>query len=691
MTPQSVLESKGKKELKGKKKLNRKLLAIAGGSSVAFILVVVFIIIRFSKESVKKANATHRKVEVEGVTEDAANNGRDVAEAPLRPNLLRKKPVGKGEPAEVGKEDVEGAGNTASAGERRPELPQENNILLARYENGKPVLINLAKNPNDPIMDPKRGVELAKNPALHVRVPNKPIEHVIDPNKPADPAANPKMPAEIGLDAASDADRTGAEPEDNSNKPDALAKFPLPNDHRPPIPENVENAIKNLVVSVDDPDAFSKNLTELKRIVEVPDVLFGMEAENYAETLAEEYLLKEFKSVVVSDVSHEEINRALEVYHKVIEKTKADAQLPRNASEIKDVEVCRLAWKCMKEGKLSAEDKHQLENLLLSPGRSLVIPQSSSVFLGRKMETSSLEEAAASVKTYFAGSAQLKEDFFSYALVSENLERSDLEEYYPGEQFAMRQMHAECIAKIPRELKDEVLFRSGAKESLLDYIGTFQDLELLQCVNRNEIPTKEVIIAAINSPMFPKSDSLFMANFTRQLRFYIQDIARKQLETNQQMNRDAVGNVLKFCRSFTEKYIYLAESTPVDTRITSLKEWKDFVKDPTSLKLAAKIGKAVSDLGLETSSVSGYAMGWAMIKGFETGGYTNSFISVFISLFMFKFDQNDHPYYIMKEALFDINSDSFKQALTNFKAKKHYSTQERELMERINIYLANLK
>ena len=184
---------------------------------------------------------------------------------------------------------------------------------------------------------------------------------------------------------------------------------------------------------------------------------------------------------------------------------------------------------------------------------------------------------------------------------------SDFKEAYAGQQFTLRRDHAESISKIPKELKDEVLFRTGAKESLLKLIHTFHELELVQCVNRNEIPTKEVIIAAIYSPMFPKSDSLFMANFARQLTFYIQDVVRKP-EANQQMNRDAAGKIMLFCRSFTEKYVNLAQYTPVDERITSLQEWKDFVKDPCSLNLAAKVGKAVSDLGLEIFPI--IAMQW---------------------------------------------------------------------------------
>ena len=566
-----MLETKERMELKGKKKVNRKALAIVVGNSVVFILLFVFTIVRFSKEPGKTVKNTQREG---GVNADSATN----------------------------------------------------------------------------------------------------------------------KPAENGPDAAGDVGNTGAEYEDNPNMDESLSAFPFLSYYCLPHPENVQNAIKNMVSSADDPDAFAQYLSELKRIVEVPpDVLFGLEAENYAEEMAQAFVFKKFRSVVVSNVSREEINRALEVYHKVVGKTKAVAELPKSASEIKDVQACQIAWKCINEGKLSAEDKSKLEKLLLSPSISFFFPQDSFVSLGRKLETSSVEEAAASVKTYFMGSYYLKENFKSYLMYAEDLQRSALEESYAGEHNYLRGIHAEYKAKIPNELKDEALSCTGAKETLLKVISGYQDLELVKCVSRNEIPTKEVIIAAINSPMFPKSDSLFMTNFSRQLLFYIQNAARKQLEANQLVNRNAVGKLLKFCRFLCWDFVLLAQRAPVDERITSLQEWKDFIKDPNSLNLAAKAGKAVSDLGLETSSISGYASIWSRIKDLETGVHTDSLISKFVDLFMFKFDQSDHPYYNMKEALFDTSSDAFKQALTNFKAQSQHTAQEVELLETLDFYLSNIK
>ena len=127
MTSQSVFKTKEKKDLKAKKKVNRKALAIAGATSVVFILLVVFIIIRFSKESGKAVKDTHRKAQVGGVTEDAASNGRDITRAHQRPNPLPKTPVGESESA--GAED-EAAREALSSIQERPEEKSKINHLL---------------------------------------------------------------------------------------------------------------------------------------------------------------------------------------------------------------------------------------------------------------------------------------------------------------------------------------------------------------------------------------------------------------------------------------------------------------------------------------------------------------------------------------------------------------------------------
>ena len=84
-------------------------------------------------------------------------------------------------------------------------------------------------------------------------------------------------------------------------------------------------------------------------------------------------------------------------------------------------------------------------------------------------------------------------------------------------------------------------------------------------------------------------------------------------------------------------------------------------------------------------------MEWDLIKTLEICGLTSPLIAEFLKLFLFKFDQSDHPYYIMKEALFDTNSISFKNALTDFRAKTQYTKQEGELMNNLNFYLSNLR
>ena len=660
MTPRSVLEKKEEKDFKVKKKLNRKALAIAGASSM-LILLVVIIIIRFSKESGNRTRDSHREVQVGGM-KDAANSDRNVAGAPHRPNLIRKKPEGDGKSADVEEKAFGETRDDVLAGQRRDEPPNEKNILLASYQSVTAASILPVIDSKDPILDPK---------------------------KPADTVADPNKPAKNGPDAAGDMGNAGAESKNIPSKPDSLPIFLFPKDyHSPSLTKDAKDAIKNMVLNVDDPDAFFQNLSELKRIVKVPDVPFGLKAESYAETLAEEYLLKEFKNVVVSDVSQEEINSALEVYHNVVEKTKAVAQLPKDVNMIKDVEMCRIAWKCIKEEKLSAEDKIKLQNILLSPQKSHIIPQKSSLFLGRKLLVLSEEEAAATVRAYFTRERKLKADFEEYSDIADALNKPkkvNIKNYTT----LLLTIHAELINRLPLELKDEVLFRTDAKGSLHELVGGFQGLELSDCVDRNEVPSRKAMEAAINSPTFPKDNLLYMAKFARQLLAYIEDVERQHLEANTQIDEARLSEALRYCELLLHKYTDMERVAPQDPRITELKEWKEYVRTPYSITLAAKLYKAISDLSIDPVCIFDYVQNSCFVKSRDFGTLTDERPIHLLYLFRLKFDQKEHPYTIMREALFDMKNDDCRKAYESFlaKAKSELTQQESTLRDSVRIYL----
>ena len=624
-------QNEGKVE-KEKKGLNGKLVAIFGGCSLALcaiVLVVMFIVQRSGEKA----------------TNSLQNEPIGSKPAGVKENTTSKPKTRKPKSKEADGDEL--ANNSQSDDPTsKPRTPQQDSTVKNESKEGRKTGAESTAATKSP--KPKN-VFIAK---LENSRPD-----LVKPNK------------------------ADAQP-DKTTVPKA---FPYSEDHRSPIPDAVKALSKNLVLNVDDAKAFTDCLDDLRSKVALPSGMVGIEADTYVDSMVEKHLGEELKKVIFSDLSKDAIKGALEDYHKVVEKTKAVVHLPKDIKDIKDVEMCRIAWKCIKGGKLDADDKIQLQDILLSPSRSYTIGQDACAFLGRKLAGSTEDEAAATIKTFFTGNEELKETFREYTMFADKLLlRFDFDENR-GQLLAQFPHFTKCINKLPSELKDEVFYRGDVKalQGLLESLNR-PSSDLLEKIKRKEIPSMGDIIITVETTL-PKDDPLFMAKFARLMFAYTSDLGYEQLQVNPQ-KREEIKQAVDYCRFILiPKYVELLAYVPQDPRITGLSEWNEYVKDPSNITKVGMLFRAISNLGINTDCVVEYASKSALLC---KGTVFQETILLLLRLFQFSFPQ-DHPYNAMKEGLFDFSNADCRSAKKTFLDKSDMTSQEQFLSRCLREYSPN--
>ena len=447
-----------------------------------------------------------------------------------------------------------------------------------------------------------------------------------------------------------------------------MLKFPLPKNNYPPIPDEVKSLANNLVMTVDSPKAFADTLSKLRKAVFVPGFKVGLEVESYADSVAEEHLREEFNNILVSEQNQDVIKSALETYHKVIRQTKAGAKIPNDLKDIKDVEMYQIVRKSITERALSTKDKTRLQDILLGPDNPITMSPESSFFLGRKLTGCTEEEAAATIKAYFTGNEETKDLFKNLSNIDHSVTMIFPFDMNRGELLAMVPPVVELMLQQSVELKDEILYRTDAQALLQELLSNSKS-ELLESINRNEVPSIDSIKAA--EAVLPTNDPLFMAKFARYLPTYVRIVGFEHIQTNPE-NRDAIDDVMKYCRSsLAPRYIGLVNMAPVDPRIINLDEWKNYINNHHDIKCIARLFKAVTDLEIDLGYLINYVRAANRVKTYDDpipGQQLENATNRLYSLFRFKFP-NNHPFNIMREHLFDTNNGDYGSALKNFMAK----------------------
>ena len=433
--------------------------------------------------------------------------------------------------------------------------------------------------------------------------------------------------------------------------------IPFPISVISPISDETKKDIMEVTKHINDPAAFSAALIELKRIAGSYNTnLKGLEKENHGDNLVEKYMRIEVLNQVLKGDS-QATTQALEAYHKAVQQTKAVAILPLDVKNIKEINLYEIVRKCVNEGTLSLADKVKLQDILLSPTKLFTFNVEEAMFLGRKIEGSSAEEAVNTIKTFFTGPDEVKKMFKKY--VSFCIASTEYAEHDENEEALHLNSpeYLEFLKELPSELKDENFKRTDVKESLLKVLAASPALDLTKIIERDELPTIASIKATIAS--FPADDLHLLGYFAKRLIAYVRVTgqARKTAQKN--------GSDLKnFCLFLLLKHVYRAQFTPEDTRITNLVEWKAYLDNPYSCNTMAKLFKAVSDMGIDPDCLHQYVMKTLHMGYLQVHDYGPHFPSILLALFRFSFkDQPEHPYYKMREALFDLSNEACRKAI----------------------------
>ena len=597
LSVKKVVVEKEKKleDHKGKKKPNWKLYGIIG-SLFGAVLLIIFIVLGVRNESFGRrkggVNVRDRSSSQQEVKDDATG-----AAGADRDGRRLKTPVPAG-----AKDGSEG------------ENDADNNAVLQGKPPGEKVLDPARLTPQstrtaDPITDLRTQTEASRT-----------TKSLADSSDAPGTNINPTTAGTIG---------TGSQ----QNSSTSQSEFSLPKEFIMPPPDDLSDEISNVIKNADNPTDFKNALNVLRRKAQVPKNLRKIDAANYVDNLVE----KEMKRVVLECVMEGDegkIKAALEKYHKAVLQTKAVVELPRDANDIKDVEMYRIVRKCLSEGTLSASDKAKLEDILSSPEETYTMNSSfSAQFLALKLKGCSEEEAADTVKAYFRGSDQTKKDYETftwrawYYMFFENFYENK------GRVASWNSEYSLAKASLPHELRDEHLYRTDVKKLLLELISAYPS-SLLENVTRDEIPLISTIRTAIASAGFPKDDPLFMAKFSRQLVSYIRDVGYKKVQEELNVNNKVqeedpsidtiqeINDVLDYCESLIIKYVVLVRVEPKDPRVTNLKEWKAYNNDPYNLDIIKRLLKAVSEIGLDPYSVHQYIRHTMRMQYYDTGRST---------------------------------------------------------------------
>ena len=238
-----------------------------------------------------------------------------------------------------------------------------------------------------------------------------------------------------------------------------------------------------------------------------------------------------------------------------------------------------------------------------------------------------MEDAAATVKAYFGGSDKMKEEYGTFSWYAWTF--MFFQHFNENKGFLASDNVEYSLARdsLPFELHDEFFYRSDVKKMLLELIDGHPS-PMLEDVKINQIPSIEKIRTAITSAGFPRDDPLFMAKFTRQLMSYVRDIGYKMiqksgLEPNTKRSmKPEIQKVINYCESLMMKYGLLVQLEPKDPRVTSLREWKAYRSDPYNFDVIRSLSRAVSNTGLDPSSVESYVYQTMRMHLQETGTST---------------------------------------------------------------------
>ena len=461
----------------------------------------------------------------------------------------------------------------------------------------------------------KTGSYLHKEPLASKRT--GPVDRINDPNSSTEGSdtnsvdsskRNPiELPTMTETDSLveSNASRLNTNSQENRSESDASQfTFSLPNGFIEPTPKYLSEYVGNVIKNVDNPTDFKNALNGLRRKAKAPVNLRKSMVPYYADMLVE----KEMRKAVLENVmegDEEKIRAALGKYYRSVLQTKAVSELPSDAKDIKDVEMYRIARKCLLKGTLSASDKTKLEDILWSPEKTYTMGKYSSLCLGLKLKGDSVKDAAATVMAYFSGSDQLKED---YGFLSWHTDRFMFPVYfYQSREYMIsgRSEYSLFRESLPHELHDEFFYRDDVKEMLLELIRGHPS-NMLEDVKKYKLPLYSKIEKAITSAGFPRDDPLFMAKFSLQLWRYAGDVAYKMIQKTPGRDVYYIEKIMKYCESLMVKHITLVQLEPKDPRITNLMEWRAYKDDTYNLGLIINLSQAVSKAGIDPTSVEEY-------------------------------------------------------------------------------------
>ena len=192
-----------------------------------------------------------------------------------------------------------------------------------------------------------------------------------------------ELPTMTDSDSLVESDASGI----NSNSQENASQFAfsLPNGFIEPTPKYLSEYVGNLIKNVDNPTDFKNALNGLRRKAKAPVNMSKSKVPYYADILVE----KEMRKAVLENVmegDEEKIRAALGKYYRSVLQTKAVSELPSDARDIKDVEMYRIARKCLLKGTLSSSDKTKLEDILWEPGENVHHGQILIALLGAKTQ-----------------------------------------------------------------------------------------------------------------------------------------------------------------------------------------------------------------------------------------------------------------------------------------------------------------
>ena len=598
----NVVEKKGELESqKGKTKPNWKLFGIIGGLFGTALLVIYIVVgVRngfFGRRKGVNVRVIDSKHQAEGEETDAAEVDRSSIRSVRAIHKLNS-------PGSIDVKDGPDGENADSNGfksglQQKPPGTKVVSPTKLTPHNTAPV---------DPITDARNQTEASEGRTSKT-LADPSDANITPPIKTDDPRSQQNSSNVSVIDQNS--------PENKSEPDSSQSGFSLPKDFIEPPPGDLSDEIRNVIKNVEKPADFKNALNELRRKAQPPKTLRKIEAALYADNLVE----KEMKKLVLESVMEggdEKIKAALETYHRAVLQTKAAVELPSNGKDIKDVEMYGIVRKCLSEGTLSASDKTKLEDILSSPEETYTMKANSAQYLALKLKGCSEEEAAGTVKAYFKGSDQTKKDYEKFTLLAWAM--MYFENFNENKEKTAKRYYSYALLKdsLPHELRDEHLYRTDAKELLLELIGGYPS-SLLENVKSGEIPLIDTIRSAIASAGFPKDNFLFMAKFARQLMTFIRDVGYIKDQEEPSKHTREIKAVIDYCQHLIKKYVLLVRLKPKDPRVTNLKEWKAYKSDPFNLDIIRNLFNAVPKIGLDPDSVHQYVYENIQMQYYRTG------------------------------------------------------------------------